>query len=145
MLDIARNFAIVEHLKKLVGIISSYKLNVLRFHFPDDEGWHLGIPGSEELISIGVRRGHTMNELECLYLSYDGSHDPSAAISDSRHYTRERFIDLSRYATQRHMHVIPEIKSLGHAHAAIASMKVRYHKYVDTVPEKANEYLLGDT
>lgn len=33
MLDIARNFTTVEHLKKLVDVISSYKLNVLHFHF----------------------------------------------------------------------------------------------------------------
>lgn len=33
MLDIARNFTTVEHLKKLVDVISSYKLNVLHSIF----------------------------------------------------------------------------------------------------------------
>ena len=58
--------------------------------------------------------------------------------------TREEFIDLLRYAAQRHVRVIPEIESPGHARAAIVSMKARYHKYVNTAPEKANEYLLSD-
>ena len=144
MLDIARNFTTVEHLKKLVDVISSYKLNVLHFHFSDDEGWRLEIPGLEELTSVGARRGHTTDELECLYPGYDGNYDPSAATSGNGYYTREEFIDLLRYAAQRHVRVIPEIESPGHARAAIVSMKARYHKYVNTAPEKANEYLLSD-
>ena len=144
MLDIARNFTTVEHLKKLVDVISSYKLNVLHFHFSDDEGWRLEIPGLEELTSHGARRGHTTDELECLYPGYDGNYDPSAATSGNGYYTREEFIDLLRYAAQRHVRVIPEIESPGHARAAIVSMKARYHKYVNTAPEKANEYLLSD-
>ncbi len=139
-----RNFTTVEHLKKLVDVISSYKLNVLHFHFSDDEGWRLEIPGLEELTSVGARRGHTTDELECLYPGYDGNYDPSAATSGNGYYTREEFIDLLRYAAQRHVRVIPEIESPGHARAAIVSMKARYHKYVNTAPEKANEYLLSD-
>ena len=140
MLDIARNFTTVEHLKKLVDVISSYKLNVLHFHFSDDEGWRLEIPGLEELTSVGARRGHTTDELECLYPGYDGNYDPSAATSGNGYYTREEFIDLLRYAAQRHVRVIPEIESPGHARAAIVSMKARYHKYVNTAPEKDHEY-----
>lgn len=144
MLDIARNFTTVEHLKKLVDIISSYKLNVLHFHFSDDEGWRLQIPGLEELTSVGAHRGHTTDELECLYPGYDGNYDPAATTSGNGYYTREEFIDLLRYAAQRHVRVIPEIESPGHARAAIVSMKARYHKYINTDPGKANEYLLND-
>ncbi len=43
-------------------MLSSYKLNVLQFHFSDDEGWRLEIPGLEELTAIGSRRGHTTDE-----------------------------------------------------------------------------------
>ena len=45
---------------------------------------------------------------------------------------------------KRHVRVIPEIESPGHARAAIVSMKARYHKYINTDPEKAVEYLLSD-
>lgn len=140
MLDIARNFTTADQLKKLIDAISSYKLNVLHFHFSDDEGWRLQIPGLEELTSVGARRGHTTDELECLYPGYDGNYDPSAPTSGNGYYTREEFIDLLRYAAQRHVRVIPEIESPGHARAAIVSMKARYHKYINTDPEKAVEY-----
>lgn len=144
MLDIARNYTTVDHLKKLIDILSSYKLNVLQFHFSDDEGWRLEIPGLEELTAIGSRRGHTTDEKDWLYPAYDGGYDPYAATSGNGYYTREEFIDLLRYAAERHVQVIPEIESPGHARAAIVAMNVRYKKYIDTDPEKAKEYLLSD-
>lgn len=111
MLDIARNYTTVDHLKKLIDILSSYKLNVLQFHFSDDEGWRLEIPGLEELTAIGSRRGHTTDEKDWLYPAYDGGYDPYAATSGNGYYTREEFIDLLRYAAERHVQVIPEIES----------------------------------
>ena len=38
MIDIARSYTTVDNLKKLIDVLSSYKLNVLHFHFSDDEG-----------------------------------------------------------------------------------------------------------
>lgn len=144
MLDIARNFTTVDNLKRLIDITASYKLNVLHFHFSDDEGWRLEIPGLEELTTVGAHRGHTMDETECLYPAYDGGHDPYAPTSGNGFYTRAEFIDFLRYAAERHVRVIPEIESPGHARAAIVAMKARYQKYKDTDPAKASEYLLSD-
>ena len=62
MIDIARNFTTVDNLKKLIDIFASYKMNVLHFHFADDEAWRLDIPGLEELTAVGSRRGHTVDE-----------------------------------------------------------------------------------
>ena len=50
MLDIVRSFTTTENLKKLIDITASYKLNTFHFHFSDDEGWRLEIPGLEELL-----------------------------------------------------------------------------------------------
>ncbi|WP_418696200.1 family 20 glycosylhydrolase [Bacteroides sp.] len=144
MIDIARDFTTSEDLKKLIDNFASYKMNVLHFHFSDDEGWRLEIPGLEELTAVGSRRGHTMDESNCLYPSYDGGYDPDAKTVGNGYYTREEFIGLLRYAAERHVRIIPEIESPGHARAAIYSMKARYNKYIGTDPEKANEYLLND-
>ena len=143
MIDIARNFTTVDNLKKLVDIFASYKMNVLHFHFSDDESWRLEIPGLEELTAVGSRRGHTTDESRCLYPCYDGGYDPDAATVGNGYYSREDFIGLLRYAAERHIRVIPEIESPGHARAAIVSMKARYNKYKDTDVEKA-EYLLSE-
>lgn len=144
MIDIARNYTTVDNLKKLIDILSSYKLNVLHFHFSDDEGWRLEIPGLEELTTIGARRGHTVDEKEWQYPAYNGGYDPFSATTGNGYYTRAEFIDFLQYAAERHIQVIPEIESPGHARAAIVSMKARYDKYMDTDPEKAKEYLLSD-
>lgn len=143
MIDIARNFTTVDNLKKLVDVFASYKMNVLHFHFSDDEAWRLEIPGLEELTAVGSRRGHTTDESRCLYPCYDGGYDPDAAVGNG-YYSREDFIGLLRYAAERHIRVIPEIESPGHARAAIVSMKARYNKYKDTDVEKAAEYLLNE-
>ena len=144
MIDIARNFTTVDNLKKLVDVFASYKMNVLHFHFSDDEAWRLEIPGLEELTAVGSRRGHTTDESRCLYPCYDGGYDPDAATVGNGYYSREDFIGLLRYAAERHIRVIPEIESPGHARAAIVSMKARYNKYKDTDVEKAAEYLLNE-
>ena len=142
MIDIARNFTTVDNLKKLVDVFASYKMNVLHFHFSDDEAWRLEIPGLEELTAVGSRRGHTTDESRCLYPCYDGGYDPDAATVGNGYYSREDFIGLLRYAAERHIRVIPEIESPGHARAVIVSMKARYNK--DTDVEKAAEYLLSE-
>lgn len=144
MIDIARNFTAPENLKKLVDIFASYKLNVLHFHFCDDEAWRLEIPGLEELTAVGSRRGHTTDESQCLYPSYDGGYDPDAKTVGNGYYSREEFIDLLKYAAERHVRIVPEIESPGHARAAIVSMKARYNKYFETDPGKATEYMLSE-
>ena len=144
MLDIVRNFTTAENLKKLIDITASYKLNTFHFHFSDDEGWRLEIPGLEELTSVGARRGHTTDEAECLYPAYENGYDPNAPTSGNGFYSRTEFIDLLRYAAERHVQVIPEIESPGHARAAITAMKARYEKYIGSNPEKATEYMLHD-
>lgn len=145
MMDIARNFTKVEDLKKLVDLLASYKVNVLHFHFTDDEGWRLEIPGLEELTAVGARRGHTRDEAECLYPAYGGGSDPDdPAGTGNGFYTREEFIDLLRFASARHIRVIPEIESPGHARAAIVAMNARYRKYAGEDLAKATEYLLCD-
>ena len=144
MIDIARDYTTPENMKKLIDAFASYKMNALHFHFSDDEGWRLEIPGLEELTTVGSRRGHTTNESQCLYPGYDGGYDPEAKTPGNGYYTREEFIDLLKYAAERHVRVIPEIESPGHARAAIVSMKARYNKYIGTNPEKAAEYMLSE-
>lgn len=144
MIDVARDFTKPEDMKRLVDLLASYKMNALHFHCVDDEGWRLEIPGLEELTEVGSRRGHTTDESQCLYPGYDGGYDPDAPTPGNGYYSREEFIDLLRYAARRHVRVIPEIETPGHARAAIVSMKARYNRYIGTDPEKATEYLLSE-
>ncbi len=146
MLDVARNFTRKADLFKLIDLLASYKINVFHFHFSDDEAWRLEIPGLEELTSVGSRRGFTRDESQCLYPNYYGGWNPNDTTATANgYYTRQDFIELLQYAAQRHITVIPEIESPGHARAALVAMKARYNKLKDSDMEKAREYLLSET
>lgn len=145
MLDVARNFSKKEKLLKLIDILSSYKVNVIHIHITDDEAWRIEIPGLEELTTVGATRGHTYDEKEVMFPAYGGGWNPKDEKSAaSGFYTRQDFIDILNYATARHIKVIPEIDLPGHARAAIKAMTARYHKYIKTDKEKAEEFLLED-
>ncbi len=145
MLDISRNFTKKADLLKLLDLLAAYKINVFHFHFSDDEAWRLEIPGLEELTDIGSRRGFTRDESQWLYPIFYGGWNPADTTTTANgYYTREDFIDILQYAAQRHITVIPEIESPGHARAAIIAMKARYDRLKDTDIEAAREYLLSE-
>ena len=104
-----------------------YKLNVFHFHLTEDEGWRLEIPSIPELTSVGSQRGHTVDSKHFLPASH-GSGPDTGKISGSGFYTKSDFIEILRYANDRHIRVLPEIETPGHARAAIKSMNTRYNR-----------------
>jgi hexosaminidase len=144
MLDVARNFQPKKEIIKLLDLISLYKLNVLRFHLTDDEGWRLQIPALPELTTVGAKRGHTLDNSKNLQPSY-GSGPYISNTSGSGFYAKADFIEILKYATDRHIKVIPEIETPGHARAAVKAMDARYNYYIKQGnAAKANQYLLHD-
>ena len=127
MLDIARNnVANAAELKRLVDLLAYYKINTLQFHFTDDEGWRLEIPGFPELTQVASRRGATLDEKDYLAQIFDGNGNPDDLTQCANGYlTRAEFIDLLRYAWRKGIRIIPEIETPGHARAAIVAMKSR--------------------
>lgn len=143
-IDVARNFQPKAEILKMLDAMAMYKLNVLHFHFSDDEGWRIEIPGLPELTRVGARRGHTLKENEFLHPSY-GSGPVAGQSSGSGYYTRQDFIEILEYAAARHIRVIPEIELPGHARAAIKSMDARYERLMaEGRPDEARRYLLRD-
>jgi hexosaminidase len=88
----------------------------------DDEAWRLEIPGLSQLTEIGSKRGYTTDERECLFPMYCGGWDPTANTTANGYITREKYIELLRYAGERHIRVIPEIDMPGHMRAAKKAM-----------------------
>ncbi|UCJ10312.1 carbohydate-binding domain-containing protein [Chitinophaga pendula] len=143
-LDVARNFHSKEELLRVIDLIATYKLNFLHLHFNDDEGWRLEIPGLPELTSVGAYRGHSADGNTYLWPSY-GSGPDTTNKAGNGYYSRKDFIDILRYATDRHIRVLPEIESPGHARAAVKSMEVRYHRLMkEGKQQEATQYLLSD-
>lgn len=144
MLDVSRNFQTKEQVLKVLDLLALYKVNIMHFHLNEDEAWRLEIPGLPELTEVGSRRGHTTDELQNLMPSY-GSGPDVLNKTGSGFYTKSDFIEILKYATKRHIQVLPEVETPGHARAAIKSMYKRYVKYAqegDTAAGK--QYLLRD-
>src|SRR5690554_720896 len=129
MLDVARNFQTKEQVLKVLDLMALYKINVFHFHLTEDEAWRLEIPGLPELTEVGARRGHTEDESDRIYPAY-GSGPDSTQGYGSGYYTREDFIEILQYAQARHILVIPEIETPGHARAAVRSMDARYERFM---------------
>lgn len=144
MFDVARNFQSKETIFKILDLMALYKMNTFHFHFSDDEGWRLEIPSLPELTQIGSKRGHTLDSKSFLPTAY-GSGPDINNYPGSGYYTKDDFISILKYATERHIQVIPEIESPGHSRAAIKAMDYRYTNYLQqgNKPE-AEKYLLRD-
>ena len=122
MLDVVRNYYPVDSIYRILDIMAYHKLNVLHFHLSDDEAWRLEIPGLPQLTDIGSKRGYTVDESECLLPMYCGGWNPNAPTTANGYITREKYIELLRYAGTLHIRVIPEIDMPGHMRACKKAM-----------------------
>src|SRR5664279_568960 len=144
MLDVGRNFQTKKEVFRLLDVMALYKLNVFHFHLTEDEGWRLEIDSLPELTSVGARRGHTSDSKHFLPPSH-GSGPDTAKMPGSGFYSRTDFIEILRYANDRHIIVLPEIETPGHARAAIKAMNARYEKFMkEGNKEEAERNLLYD-
>ncbi len=144
MLDVARNFQTKEEILKVLDLMSLYKLNVFHFHFSEDEGWRVEIPSLPELTNVGSVRAHTIDHKSNLQPAFASGGIPNQ-LPGSGHLSRKDFIEVLKYAAARHIQVIPEIESPGHARAAIKAMESRYEKLMKAgKPTEASRYRLID-
>ncbi|AFD08960.1 family 20 glycosylhydrolase [Solitalea canadensis] len=141
MLDVGRNFQTKEQVLKVLDVLALYKINVFHFHFSEDEGWRIEIPGLPELTEVGAKRGHKDFDKNQLPPSFGSGPDNNSF--GTGHYSKAEFIEILKYAHQRHIKVIPEIETPGHARAAVVSMQVRYDRLMkEGKKEEAERYLL---
>jgi hexosaminidase len=100
-LDVARHFYGVGDVKRLVDLMTLYKLNRLHLHLSDDQGWRIAIRSRPRL----TRHGGTTE------------------VGGGRGgwYTQRQFREIVRYAHERFVTVVPEIEMPGHTNAALSS------------------------
>lgn len=142
-MDVARNFQGKAVVMRLLDLMAHYKLNKLHFHLTDDEGWRLEIAGIPELTAVGARRGHTLDSGRHLPPAY-GSGPDVGDPHGSGYFSRADYIEILKYATARHIEVVPEIEMPGHARAAVKAMESRYRTLTQTGSKEAGRYLLSD-
>jgi hexosaminidase len=137
MLDVARNFQPKAAVLRTLDLLARYKLNVLHLHLTDDEAWRIEIASIPELTAFGGRRGHSVDGSRFLPPAYGSGPDTGRAFG-SGYFSRADYVEILRYATARHIEVIPEIEMPGHARAAVKAMQARFRATGD------RQYLLSD-
>jgi hexosaminidase len=101
MLDVARHFFGVDHLKRLIDLMALYKLNRLHLHLTDDQGWRIAINSWPNLATYG------------------GSTEVGGGPGG--YYTQAEYAEIVAYAANRYVVIVPEIDMPGHTNAALAS------------------------
>lgn len=112
-LDVGRHFFPVSFVKKYIDYIALHKMNYFHWHLTEDQGWRIEIKKYPNLTTTGAYRYGT------IVGRYPGRENDNQRYGGF--YTQDEVKDIVRYATERHITVIPEIEMPGHSSAAIAS------------------------
>lgn len=114
MMDEARHFFGMEHVKQTLRMMAMLKMNRFHWHLTDDQGWRIEIKQYPELTKIGAVRQSTQ-----LTPNPKGprEHKP---YGEGLFYTQEQIKEIVAYAAKLHIEIIPEVDMPGHLTAAIA-------------------------
>lgn len=113
-LDVCRHFFTVSEVKQYIDYLAMYKLNTFHWHLTDDQGWRIEIKKYPKLTSIGSKRKESM-----IGAYVDNTFDGKPY--GPYFYTQDQIKDVVKYATDRHITVVPEIEMPGHALAALSA------------------------
>ena len=130
MLDVSRHFFSVAYVKKYIDMMALYKFNVLHLHLTDDQGWRIEIKKYPRLTAESAWRSFNDQDSANIRMAKEtGNPDFNIDSSHIRYqngrteyggfYTQEQMKDIIRYASSRHIEIIPEIDMPGHMMAAV--------------------------
>lgn len=117
MLDVCRHFFTVDEIKRILRVMSYYKMNKFHWHLTEDQGWRVEIKKYPKLTSVGSVREFSWNT------DYPGTgkryrtYEPYGPYF----YTQEEIKDVVKYAQDLHIDIIPEVDMPGHFAAAMTA------------------------
>ena len=116
MLDVGRHFMPVATVKRFIDLMAIHKMNTFHWHLTEDQGWRIEIKKYPKLTQIGSKRRETL-------VGHYGQNYPQQFDGQEYggFYTQDEIKDVVKYATARHVVVIPEIELPGHSVAALAA------------------------
>ncbi len=115
MLDVSRHFFEVDEIKRMIDVMSYYKMNRFHWHLTDDQGWRIEIKKYPRLTTVGAVRNDSWS-VDPIYGGYY-TNEPYGPYF----YTKEEAKEIVAYAKERHIEVIPEVEFPGHSCAVSAA------------------------
>ena len=116
MLDVSRHFFTADDIKRMLDVMSYYKLNRFHWHLSDDQGWRFPVEKYPKLTTV-VATSPDVLIVDFREKKQYMSRKPYGPYS----YTKEQLKDVVDYAAQRHIQVIPEIDMPGHFVSALTA------------------------
>jgi hexosaminidase len=115
-LDVSRHFFPKATVLRFIDALAAHKLNVLHLHLTDDQGWRIESPSHPALHEKGSHRPETMvGHARAKPWTYDGT-------PHGGYYSLADLAEITAYAGQRMVRVIPEVEVPGHAQALLAAV-----------------------
>ena len=114
-LDVGRHFFPVKFIKQYLDMMAMYKFNTFHWHLTEDQGWRIEIKKYPKLTEVGGFRDSTLV----------GKYSDKPHKWDGKRYggfyTQDQIREIVKYASDRHITIIPEIEMPGHSLAALAA------------------------
>ena len=115
MLDVSRHFFTVEEVKRVLDVMSFYKMNRFHWHLTDDQGWRVEIKKYPRLTTVGATASNSY-----VVDLHDGDYWLNKQYGPY-FYTQDELREVVAYAKKLHIEIIPEIDMPGHFSAAMAA------------------------
>lgn len=116
MLDVSRHFFTADEIKRMLDVMSYYKLNRFHWHLTDDQGWRLPMDKYPLLTTVGATAPDVVITDYRAKKQYKAG-KPYGPYS----YTKEEIRDIVDYAKKLHIEVVPEVDMPGHFVAAMVA------------------------
>ncbi|MBR4848484.1 MAG: family 20 glycosylhydrolase [Bacteroidaceae bacterium] len=115
MLDVSRHYFTTDQIKRMIDVMSYYKMNRFHWHLTDDQGWRFEVKKYPRLTTVGATRSNSWSTDPVYGGYYDN--EPYGPYF----YTQEECRDIVAYAAERHIEVVPEVEFPGHSCAVNAA------------------------
>lgn len=116
MLDVSRHFFTADEIKRMLDVMSYYKLNRFHWHLTDDQGWRLPMDKYPLLTTVGATAPDVVITDYRAKKQYKAG-KPYGPYS----YTKDEIKDIVDYAKKLHIEVVPEVDMPGHFVAAMVA------------------------
>lgn len=115
MLDVSRHYFSIEQIKRMIDVMSYYKMNRFHWHLTDDQGWRFEVKKYPRLTTVGATRSDSWS----VDPEYGGYY--TGEPYGPYFYTQDECREIVAYAAERHIEVIPEVEFPGHSCAVNAA------------------------
>ena len=116
LFDVSRHFFTKAEVKTVIDAMALHKLNTLHWHLTDDHGWRIQIKSHPKLTDIGAWRPSAGFDFPT---NWSTTYGPDGRYGG--YYTQDDIREVIKYASARHITIVPEIEMPGHATAALAA------------------------